>query len=334
MVFDCVQHLDRVGPLAGDQSHPDHGAAVEVLVVHLRHRHIESPANLGKDGTHDRPLALQRMDIAEQQVKFDPGYPHAHIIPARTDNLHHQPDPAQHAGPPGPESSVGDVADRYGCAMTRTTAVLLAAGAGTRLGMGPKALLPFRGATLLAHAAGELLRGGCSEVVVVIGAAAGDVRAVPLPPRCRFVENPRWQEGMGSSFAVGVAAALDGQGQPPPADGTVLVALVDQPGMDSALVSTLLSLHRPGRITAAGYRSGHGATTNVPRRGGARPPLRRGNPVLFPLDHAAGAAAAASGDSAARDYLQAHAELVDVVDFSPFTDGADVDTPGDLHLLQ
>ncbi len=30
-----------------------------------------------------------------------------------------------------------------------TTAVLLAAGAGTRLGLGPKALLPFRGRTLV-----------------------------------------------------------------------------------------------------------------------------------------------------------------------------------------
>ncbi|MBP2414782.1 nicotine blue oxidoreductase [Arthrobacter stackebrandtii] len=218
--------------------------------------------------------------------------------------------------------------------MTRTTAVLLAAGAGTRLGLGPKALLPFRGTTLVAHAAGELLRGGCTEVVVVTGAGAGEVAAVPLPPGCRVVVNPRWQDGMGSSFAVGVAAALDGQGHLPPADGTVLVALVDQPGMDAALISTLIALHRPGRITAAGYRSGHGVPAGPSGTSGSRPPLRRGNPVVFTLAHAAGAAAMASGDSAARAYLKAHADVVDLVDFSPFTDGADVDTPADLHLLQ
>jgi nicotine blue oxidoreductase len=43
----------------------------------------------------------------------------------------------------------------------RTTAVLLAAGAGTRLGRGPKALLPFRGRTLVEVLADVLLAGGC-----------------------------------------------------------------------------------------------------------------------------------------------------------------------------
>ncbi len=207
---------------------------------------------------------------------------------------------------------------------TRTTAVLLAAGAGTRLGRGPKALLPFRGTTLVAHMAGELLLGGCAEVVVVIGAGADDVRATELPQDCRVVENPHWQAGMSSSFAAGVAAA---------GDGAVLVARVDQPGMNSALISTLLALHRPGRITAAGYRNhaAGGSAVSTTRLEGT---LRRGNPVLFPHDHAVQAAAMAQGDSGARAYLAGNAELVDLVDFSPFTDGADVDTPEDLHLLE
>lgn len=205
--------------------------------------------------------------------------------------------------------------------MTRTTAVLLAAGAGTRLGLGPKALLPFQGTTLVAHSAGELLRGGCSEVVVVIGAGADDVRTTPLPAGCRLVFNPRWEEGMGSSFALGVAAA---------GDGPVLVALVDQPGMNHGLVSMLLALHRPGRITAAGYRAGFGVAGTATAGTGA---LRRGHPVLFSPEHAAGAAAMASGDSGARAYLAAHPDDVDLVDFSRFADGADLDTPADLHLL-
>lgn len=37
----------------------------------------------------------------------------------------------------------------HGTGSGGTTAVLLAAGAGTRLGLGPKALLPFRGRTLV-----------------------------------------------------------------------------------------------------------------------------------------------------------------------------------------
>lgn len=201
--------------------------------------------------------------------------------------------------------------------MKRTTAVLLAAGAGTRLGLGPKALLPFRGGTLLAHAAWQLLDGGCSEVVVVVGAGAAEVRATPLPPACSFVENPRWGEGMGSSFAAGVAATGGGQ---------VLVALVDQPGMTSELVARLLSSQQPGRIAAAGYAIAFGADGDGS--------LRRGNPVLFPSDLAVAAAASATGDSGAREYLAAHRDLVDVVDCSDLGDGADVDTPADLHLLE
>lgn len=209
-------------------------------------------------------------------------------------------------------------------ALTGTTAVLLAGGAGTRLGLGPKALLPFRGTTLMAHLAGELLRGGCSEVVVVIGAGAAQVRASPLPQGCRIVENPRWEEGMGSSFSAGVAAVADVAG-----DGPILVALVDQPGMNSALIATLRDLHRPGRITAAGYRDEGAATSGTH----TKRPLRRGHPVLFTREHATRAAAMAEGDSGARAYLAAHADVVDLVDFSPFTTGADVDTPTDLHLL-
>jgi len=58
---------------------------------------------------------------------------------------------------------------------TPTVAVLLAAGAGTRLGRGPKALLPHRGGTLVEHATATLLAGGCDAVVVVLGALMHDL---------------------------------------------------------------------------------------------------------------------------------------------------------------
>ncbi|WP_026553965.1 nucleotidyltransferase family protein [Arthrobacter sp. 35W] len=206
----------------------------------------------------------------------------------------------------------------------KTTAVLLAAGAGTRLGRGPKALLPYRGGTLAQHAAAVLLAGGCSEVVVVLGSGAAEVRAAGLPAGCRAMDNPRWAEGMGTSFAAGVAAALAPAGgagpdnQPTP--DNVLVALVDQPGMGSELVARLIAVHKEGRITAAGFRSDDGG-------------LVRGHPVLFDADLAAQAAATASGDAGARIFLRGHPELVDLVDCSDLSDGADVDTPAQLHLL-
>src|SRR6478735_7651266 len=133
-----------------------------------------------------------------------------------------------------------------GSAGMMTTGVVLAAGAGTRLGLGPKALLPYRGRPLVEAIAGNLLDGGCREVVVVLGAGAPDVAATAELDRYRVIVNQDWHTGMGGSFLLGQHAAYPGD--------HLLVALVDQPGLTDATVQRLLARHRPGRITAAAYR--------------------------------------------------------------------------------
>jgi nicotine blue oxidoreductase len=193
-----------------------------------------------------------------------------------------------------------------------TTAVLLAAGAGTRLGLGPKALLPFRGRTLVEVLADVLLAGGCREVVTVLGADAARVRAATDLSRHRVIDNPDWAAGMGSSFRAGVAAA-------PPEDH-VLIALADQPGLTPETVARLLASHRPGRVTAAAY----------PDAGGK---LQRGHPLLLDAGLRAEAAEKATGDAGARVFLQAHPDLVDLVDCSDLSGGEDLDSPEQLHLL-
>ncbi|MET1022226.1 MAG: nicotine blue oxidoreductase [Arthrobacter sp.] len=194
----------------------------------------------------------------------------------------------------------------------RTTAVLLAAGAGTRLGLGPKALLRFRGRTLVEVLADVLLAGGCRKVVAVLGADASSVRASTDLGRHRIVENPDWATGMGSSFRLGVSAAA--------AEDHVLIALVDQPGLTPETVARLLASHRPGRVTAAAYRSPGGK-------------LQRGHPLILDASLRAEAAASATGDAGARLFLQAHPELIDLVDCSDLSGGKDLDTPEQLHLL-
>jgi nicotine blue oxidoreductase len=198
---------------------------------------------------------------------------------------------------------------------TRTTGVLLAAGAGTRLGMGPKALLPYRGRPLVEAVAGALLDGGCREVVVVLGARAADVSAIATLDRFRTVVNQGWQSGMGSSFLLGAGAA-------DPADH-LLIALVDQPGLRARMVGRLLASHRPGRITAAAYDDGAPSGQ-----------LRRGHPLLIDVVLRAAVEATVTGDAGARPFLQAHPELVDEVDCSDLSTGEDIDTPEQLHLLQ
>src|SRR3954452_21830924 len=190
-----------------------------------------------------------------------------------------------------------------------TTAVLLAAGAGTRLGRGAKALLPFRGRTLVEVLAGVLLDGGCRDVVVVLGADAAKVRAAADLRRYTVVENPDWTSGMGGSVRTGITAA--------PAGDNVLMALVDQPGLTPELVSRLVAAHRPGRVTAAAYQ-------DPDER------LGRGHPLLLDASLRAGAAASATGDAGARLFLRAHPDLVDLVDCSDLAGGEDLDTPDQL----
>ncbi|WP_336714805.1 nicotine blue oxidoreductase [Arthrobacter sp. USHLN218] len=221
----------------------------------------------------------------------------------------------------------------------RAVAVLLAAGGGSRLGRGPKALLPFRGRPLVEHLAGELRAGGCSDVVIVLGAGADEVIRQCRLEGYRVVRNADWASGMGSSFRLGVAAAEGAD--------AVVVALVDQPGVSATLIRRLLERHRPGRVTAAAYRAETTVGENpdggaaehrrpAPASGTvqpAEPRLQRGHPLVFDASLAVEAAAEAAGDAGARNYLRRRPELVDLVDCSDLGSAADVDTPADLPLL-
>ncbi|TLM71356.1 nicotine blue oxidoreductase [Pseudarthrobacter sp. NamB4] len=201
----------------------------------------------------------------------------------------------------------------------RTTGLVLAAGAGTRLGKGPKALLPYRGRPLVESVAGALLDGGCREVVVVLGAGAPDVIAAAELGRYRTVVNQEWQSGMGSSLLQGNASAAP--------EDHLLVALVDQPGVTTTTVQRLLAAHRPGRITAAAY---YGSAAAAEGAGGR---LRRGHPLVIDVALRSDVAQTVTGDAGARGFLGDHPELVDEVDCSDLCTGEDIDTPAQLGLL-
>lgn len=223
----------------------------------------------------------------------------------------------------------------------RVTGVLLAAGAGTRLGLGPKALLPYRGRPLVEVLAGKLLKGGCREVVVVVGAGASEVQAAAALACCRVVVNPEWQSGMGSSFLLGNNTA-------DPEDH-LLIALVDQPGLTAGTVRRLVAAHHPGRITAAAYRRAADDDGSLGRSQDTRSPdgsagqdgtrrqsweLRRGHPLLIDGSLRASVAATVTSDAGARIFLRTHPELVDEVDCSDQSSGEDIDTPDQLRLLR
>ncbi|TNM64343.1 DUF4031 domain-containing protein [Streptomyces sp. NP160] len=188
-----------------------------------------------------------------------------------------------------------------------TTAVLLAAGAGTRFG-GPKALArDDDGEPWLVQRVRALRQGGCDRVLVVLGAQAESARElVPADGAVAVVVAPDWADGMSASLRTGLAALA---AQEPPV-AAALVALVDTPGLRPEVVRRVLGAVRTARPTPSALaRATYGG--------------RPGHPVLLGRAHWSAAAAAARGDRGAGPYLRAAgAALVECGDLD---DGADLD---------
>ena len=189
--------------------------------------------------------------------------------------------------------------------------LLLAAGAGRRMG-GPKALLrDARGVPYLDRGVGVLLDGGCSRVTVVLGAAAADARVLldeagwTDDPAVDVVVAPDWDEGMGASLRAGLTALADGECE------AAVVTLVDLPDVDDAVLRRVLA-------------AGSGASVLVRATYDGRP----GHPVLLGRDHWAGVVAGAEGDQGARVYLAAHEPVA--CECGDLATGRDLDRPEDL----
>ncbi len=190
--------------------------------------------------------------------------------------------------------------------------LLLAAGAGRRMG-GPKALLRDRdGVPFLGRALTALVDGGCDTVTVVLGASAADARAVLDEtgwgghPAVDVVVAEGWDEGMGASLRAGLDAVAHRDAD------AVLVGLVDLPDVGASVVRRFAE------------RIGDGSRVLLRATYDGEP----GHPVLIGREHWAGVARAARGDRGARDYLGTHGAVP--VECSDLATGRDVDRPRDL----
>ena len=138
------------------------------------------------------------------------------------------------------------------------SAIVLAAGASTRMGQA-KAALPLvqTGETVVSKVVRTLLEGGAPEVVVVAGAHIDAVRAA-MPahePRARIIEHPGWERGQLSSLVAGLDA-ID-----TPLVEAALVTLVDVPLVHASTVAAVIEAWRRTRAPivrpASGDRHGH-----------------------------------------------------------------------------
>ena len=138
----------------------------------------------------------------------------------------------------------------------------------------------------------------CDRVVVVLGAAADDARALLGAHRVDVVVAQDWDTGMGASLRAGIAALAD--------ETRCLVTLVDLPDVGADVVRRVLAQPDTSDVLArAAYRG-------VP-----------GHPVLLGREHWPGATAGATGDRGARDYLRAHPPVL--VECGDLATGDDVD---------
>lgn len=184
--------------------------------------------------------------------------------------------------------------------------LLLAAGAGTRMGT-PKALVhDSDGTSWLRRSVAVLRDGGCAAVTVVLGAAAENAAELLVDLDVSVVVTKDWSDGMSASLRAGLAALGPGA-------SSVLIGLVDLPDVTAGVV---------GRVVAAGSSAGAGTLARATYDG------RPGHPVLVGRDHWAGVLDSLSGDEGARGYLDAAGADVVLVECGDLATGRDVDSKG------
>lgn len=146
------------------------------------------------------------------------------------------------------------------------------------------------------------------EVIVVVGHEGAAVRAALDGLDVRVVENPEWEEGIGSSLRAGIsAAAVNAE--------AAMIVLGDQPGVEPRVIASLMNAHAEGprAIVVPSYRG------------------ERGHPVIFAAS-VFPELMAVRGDRGARNVISSDRSRVTVVDFDA-RPPLDVDTEDELRLM-
>jgi molybdenum cofactor cytidylyltransferase len=140
----------------------------------------------------------------------------------------------------------------------RVAALVLAAGASTRLGS-LKQLVVLGGETLLERAVRVAREAGCGPVVVVLGAECAQVLGNSVLGDAVPVVNDEWEEGMASSIRLGVrtlgVVAKDAEG--------VLLMTCDQPAVTAEHLRLLLG---QVEVKASRYAKRNGVPAFFPKR--------------------------------------------------------------------
>jgi len=182
------------------------------------------------------------------------------------------------------------------------SAVLLAAGASTRMGV-PKLLLPLGDEPIVRRTARQLCLSGFDDVLVVSGSEHERIVEALAGLPVRHAVNPDFATGMGSSFRTGVEHLPDSE--------AAMFALADQPFLSPAEYGAILRTWRLHAPPIVGSRFGD---ITAPPHLFARSLY----PELAALQHGA------------RSVLQRHAAEMIVMPFAADL-LTDIDTPDDYE---
>ncbi len=189
--------------------------------------------------------------------------------------------------------------------------VLLAAGMSRRMGR-PKALLPYRGRTLLHHAVETLCATACSPRIVVVSSEIEKSCWLRDKVDVAVVVNPKPRRGLSSSLHVALGAIEAHESEVGARVEAILITLVDQP---------LITPEHLIAVVTAGAETGLAATSWPSAFG----------PPTFLYRSFFSAMKELRCDDGAKRILQANPERLRLVDFP---DAAlDVDDAGDYERL-
>jgi molybdenum cofactor cytidylyltransferase len=190
-------------------------------------------------------------------------------------------------------------------------AVVLGAGKSSRMGGPNKLLAEIGGRPLIRIVVEQALVSRARPVVVVTGHQRERVEAVLAGLPVKFVHNPNFADGLGTSLRAGIAAL------PAEVDGAI-VCLGDMPQVDAALIDRLIGALDPDK----------GALVAVPTIDG-----KRGNPVVWSRRFFADLTAV-EGDVGARYLIGRYPEAVVEVPLTGTAALTDVDTPEALAAVR
>lgn len=174
----------------------------------------------------------------------------------------------------------------------------------------PKQLLPLGNSTVLERAVDSILDSRIDEVIVVAGYLASEMANLLANRPVKIVVNPDYHRGMSTSIVSGLSLVSE-------SSKAVMIALADQPYIDSLIVNQLIEAHTTSNkgITLPVYKG------------------KRGHPVIFDIKYK-DELRALEGDVGGRQIINKHLE--DVLEVAVNNDSVlvDIDTTNMYRRLK